>query len=99
MLQIATLTPEELATLPDSGKTKKDKLLQLLKSRNFDPKIPAGRPAEPLKYRINGDYLNVSGLLRGKINLKEDDVKTLVLKLTELIDKIKGVQAGGDNNL
>ena len=85
MMQIASLTDEEISKLSDSDKLKKEKLLQMVKSRNFDRKPAAGRPASPFNYKFDGDVLSI----RGKVNLKTDDVSVLLAKLKELIAKLE----------
>jgi len=90
MLQIASLTEEELATLPESGKLKKDKLLQLLKSRNFGPKTAAGRPSEPVNYNFRGNHLT----FRGKVDFETDDLDSVIAKLEELLSKIRDKRSG-----
>ena len=86
-LQQDSLTEAELATLPRGGKSEKKQLLQLFKSRNFDRKPAAGRPPAPFNYKFDGDVLSI----RGKINLKTDDVSSTIVKLKELIVKLEAL--------
>ena len=84
-LQIASLKDDDLVALPRGGKWQKKQLLQLVKSRNSVQKKPAGRKPEPFSYRLNGNQLTI----RGKIDLEKDDLMAVVVKIEELLGKLK----------
>jgi len=92
MLQIATLTQEELSKLSDSDKLKKDKLLQLLKSRDPYAKKAEKQAPDPFAYVFKRNTMTLKG---GKLDLENaGEVDLFISKMEDLIVKIREKRSG-----
>ena len=86
MLQIASLTEAELATLPPNGKMEKKQLLQLVKSRNRAAKTADKRKEKkPIRYEFKDNRLKV----QVDFDMVKGDRLSLITTLEEILKKLR----------